>query len=78
MSLAPLGVRSSLPSRPWGGRGIPAEHAVRGFGGVTLTRGDAELIGEVLSDGRRRNDLGRAPRRPASRTTARLAAYSQH
>jgi glyoxalase family protein len=54
--LDPDGLRLELVARaeadsraPWQGGGVPAEHAVRGFEGVTLTEWNAHVTEEVLA-----------------------------
>jgi len=57
--LDPDGLRLELVTRdaseddgraPWTGGPVPAEHAVRGFDGVTLTEWNPEVTAEVLTD----------------------------
>ena len=54
--LDPDGLRLELVARaeaddraPWLGGGVPAEHAIRGFEGVTLTEWNAQVTEEVLA-----------------------------
>jgi glyoxalase family protein len=44
-----LVARSADPRVPWSGGPVPAEHAVRGFDGVTLTEWNLDVTAEVLA-----------------------------
>lgn len=50
MSLALVGVRGAEGEPAWTGSAVPAEHAVRGFHGVTLLLEDAGPTGAILTD----------------------------
>jgi glyoxalase family protein len=50
MSLALVGVRGAEGEPAWTGSAIPAEHAIRGFHGVTLLLDDAGPTGAILTD----------------------------
>jgi glyoxalase family protein len=50
MSLALVGVDGAEQEPAWSGGDIPAEHAIRGFHGVTLMVGDAAPTAAVLTD----------------------------
>jgi glyoxalase family protein len=50
MSLALVGVAGAEREPGWTGGEIPAEHAIRGFHGVTLMLQDAERTGAVLTN----------------------------
>jgi glyoxalase family protein len=50
MSLALVGVRGIEGEPAWTGSAIPAEHAIRGFHGVTLLLDDAGPTGAILTD----------------------------
>jgi len=45
-----LGGRTGDPRDPWSGVPVPAEHAVRGFDGVTLTEWNLDGTAEVLEE----------------------------
>jgi glyoxalase family protein len=49
MALALVGVEGGENEPAWAGSGVPAEHAIRGFHGVTLMVGDAGPSGAVLT-----------------------------
>ncbi len=49
MSLALVGVEGAETEPGWTGGDVPAEHAIRGFHGVTLMPGDAAATGRVLT-----------------------------
>jgi glyoxalase family protein len=44
-----LVARAADPRAPWSGGPVPAEHAVRGFDGVTLTEWNLDVTAEVLA-----------------------------
>jgi glyoxalase family protein len=44
-----LVARAGDPRAPWSGGPVPAEHAVRGFDGVTLTEWNLDVTAEVLA-----------------------------
>ena len=44
-----LVARAGDPRAPWAGGPVPAEHAVRGFDGVTLTEWNLDVTAEVLA-----------------------------
>ncbi len=48
--LALVGVRDAEAERAWTGNGIGAEHAIRGFHGVTLLLEDGTRTGAILTD----------------------------
>jgi glyoxalase family protein len=50
MSLALVGAAGAESEPAWDGSGIPVEHAIRGFHGVTLMLDDAALTAAVLQD----------------------------
>jgi len=50
MSLALVGVAGAEAEATWTGGDIPAEHAIRGFEGVTLLPDDAAQTGAILTD----------------------------
>src|SRR4051794_18448621 len=50
MSLALVGVAGAEDEPAWTGAGLPAEHAIRGFHGVTLLLRDAGPTGAILTD----------------------------
>jgi glyoxalase family protein len=50
MSLALVGVTGAENEKAWSAGGIPAEHAIRGFHGVTLLLESAERTGAILTD----------------------------
>src|SRR5262245_61366049 len=50
MSLALVGVPGIVNEAAWSSGAIPAEHAIRGFHGVTLMVADAAPTGAVLTD----------------------------
>jgi glyoxalase family protein len=50
MRLALVGVAGIGSEPAWAGGGVPAEHAIRGFHGVSLLVADAAPTGAVLSD----------------------------
>src|ERR687898_1875624 len=49
MGLAPVGVAGAEGESAWSGGEVPAEHAIRGFAGVTLMIDDPERTGAILS-----------------------------
>jgi glyoxalase family protein len=49
MGLALVGVEGAEAEAGWTGGGIPAEHAIRGFHGVTLLVGDAAATAAILT-----------------------------
>jgi glyoxalase family protein len=49
MGLALVGVAGAEGESAWSGGEVPAEHAIRGFAGVTLMIDDAERTGAILS-----------------------------
>ena len=49
MGLALVGVEGAEAEAGWSGGGVPAEHAIRGFHGVTLMVGDAAASAAVLT-----------------------------
>jgi len=49
-SLALVGVPGAEHEPAWAGADIPAEHAIRGFHGVSLLVGDGAATGRVLTD----------------------------
>jgi glyoxalase family protein len=50
MKLALVGVEGAENEPGWSGGGVPAEHAIRGFEGVTLMVPDAEASGRILTE----------------------------
>jgi glyoxalase family protein len=50
MPLALVGTAGAAAEPAWSGGGVPAEHAVRGFHGVTLMLDQAEPTGAILID----------------------------
>jgi glyoxalase family protein len=44
-----IGVTGPDPRAPWAGGGVPAEHAIRGFHGVTLTEESVERTAALLT-----------------------------
>ncbi|WP_439498844.1 ring-cleaving dioxygenase [Bosea sp. (in: a-proteobacteria)] len=50
MRLALVGLPGIAGEPPWAGAGVPAEHAIRGFHGVSLLIDDAGPTGAILSD----------------------------
>lgn len=50
MALALVGVEGAEAEDAWGGGQVPAEHAIRGFHGVTLLLKDAEPTAEILTN----------------------------
>ena len=50
MGLALVGVEGAESEAGWTGGDVPAEHAIRGFHGVTLMVGDAAATGAILTD----------------------------
>ena len=50
MSLALVGVPGAEAEPAWRNGGVPAEHAIRGFHGVTLMLDDAARTGAILTD----------------------------
>jgi glyoxalase family protein len=50
MSLAFVGVPGAETESAWGSGDVPAEHAIRGFHGVTLLLEDAARTGAILAD----------------------------
>jgi glyoxalase family protein len=59
MSLALVGAAGAESGPAWDGGGIPAEHAIRGFHGVTLLLDDPARTRAVLRDVLGFNDAGR-------------------
>jgi len=49
MGLALVGVEGAESEAGWGGGDVPAEHAIRGFQGVTLMAGDAKATAAILT-----------------------------
>jgi glyoxalase family protein len=50
MSLALVGIDGAEQEKAWSNGDVPAEHAIRGFQGVTLLIDDAARTGAILSD----------------------------
>jgi glyoxalase family protein len=50
MRLALVGVAGAENERGWSNRDVPAEHAIRGFHGVTLMLAEAASTGAILTD----------------------------
>ncbi len=50
LELVARDVRDADPRAPWSGGPVPAEHAVRGFDGVTLTEWNLDVTAEVLEE----------------------------
>ena len=50
MSLALVGVTGAAGEKAWSNGDVPAEHAIRGFHGVTLMLEDQERTGAILTD----------------------------
>jgi glyoxalase family protein len=50
LSLALVGVSEAVAEQAWSDGGIPAEHAIRGFHGVSLMVGDSAGTGAILTD----------------------------
>ncbi|HEU5274742.1 MAG TPA: ring-cleaving dioxygenase [Xanthobacteraceae bacterium] len=50
LSLALVGVESASGEPAWSNGAVPAEHAIRGFHGVTLMLGQAAPTGAILTD----------------------------
>lgn len=50
MGLALVGVPGAEAEPGWAGGDVPAEHAIRGFHGVTLLLGDGTRTGAILTD----------------------------
>jgi glyoxalase family protein len=50
MSLALVGVTGAAEETAWSNGNVPAEHAIRGFHGVTLMLEDQERTGAILTD----------------------------
>jgi glyoxalase family protein len=50
MSLALVGVEGAENEAGWSAGGVPAEHAIRGFEGVTLMVSDAAASARILTD----------------------------
>lgn len=50
MGLALVGVPGAEAEPAWTASGVPAEHAIRGFHGVTLMLGDSARTGAILTD----------------------------
>jgi glyoxalase family protein len=59
MSLALVGVPEAENEPGWSNGEIPAEHAIRGFYGVTLNLADAARTGAILTDVLGLNEAGR-------------------
>ena len=59
MSLALVGVPAAENEPGWSNGEIPAEHAIRGFYGVTLLLDDAARTGAILTDVLGLNEAGR-------------------
>jgi glyoxalase family protein len=59
MSLALVGVPEAENESGWSNGEIPAEHAIRGFYGVTLVLADAARTGAILTDVLGLNEAGR-------------------
>jgi len=50
LSLALVGVTGASSEPAWSNGGVPAEHAIRGFHGITLMLGQAAPTGAILTD----------------------------
>jgi glyoxalase family protein len=50
MVLAMIGAAGAEHEAGWAGGGIPAEHAIRGFEGVTLLSADADATSRILTE----------------------------
>jgi glyoxalase family protein len=50
LSLALVGVTGASSEPAWSNGGVPAEHAIRGFHGITLMLGQAAPTGAILAD----------------------------
>jgi glyoxalase family protein len=59
MSLALVGIAGATSESVWSDGGIPAEHAIRGFHGVTLMLGQAAPTGAILTDVLGFKEIGR-------------------
>jgi len=59
MRLALVGVAEAASEPAWSGGGIPAEHAIRGFHGVTLMLERAARTGAILTDALGFEEAGR-------------------
>jgi glyoxalase family protein len=59
MSLALVGVSSAEPGATWSTDEVPAEHAIRGFHGVTLLLEDGTKTGAILTDVLGFREMGR-------------------
>jgi glyoxalase family protein len=60
-SLALVGISGAETETAWSGGGIPAEHAIRGFHGVTLMLDDASRTAAILRDVLGFAELAREP-----------------
>ena len=76
MGLALVGVAGAEGESAWSGGEVPAEHAIRGFAGVTLMIDDAERTGAILSGVLGFREAAREARSCATAPMRRSAARS--
>ncbi len=75
LRLALVGVAGAEAEAAWSGGGIPAEHAIRGFHGVTLMLDQAAPTGAILTDVLGFTETGRDGPRVRYRAEAAAGAF---